>query len=366
MGAALALPVRMRAILPLLALTFVAFAVGCDDGDEPDATQNTPSPDDTSQPSPQPGPPMWDDGGLLGLPKGALWRSDDGPILGLALNGDAVIAVTATRITSIARNGSGASTIASSEITLPNSGAIAVHQGIAYVGMGQGVWSLDLRSGARAFLGGERSVATGIAVDDAHVYWRSDDAISETSPQGGAIPSSLPTLAGPTYQDGFALVGGDLYWSANTEANGGQTAALFRLAAGSMTPEIVALGRAFSIQADERGGVAWLEEPTPVIVRHRPDGDTRIPLSGSVDEVATDGTRWFWRDSGTGVFYVQGESDATPSALTSPESMATPDDGDGRHVVLDAAGVVWASRMGPQDDPAEINELRSIPFAGAP
>ena len=102
-------------------------------------------------------------------------------------------------------------------------------------------------------------------------------------------------------------------------------------------------------------------ESTPVIVA-TPAGGTaqRIPLSGAVSEVATDGGHWYWRDDGTGVVHVLANGATTPQALTQAVAAATANNGDGPHILVDQGQVIWADRSGPIASQPDVNVLRVL------
>jgi hypothetical protein len=302
-------------------------------------------------------------------PPGTIWASDDGPILGLAVKGDRIFCVTQTKLLSMARDGSAVRVLAQTSLGLPFAftGAIAVNDQAVYWGTSIGpdgqeagsVWSIALDGGATTKIGDEGYGASGIVLDHARVYWITNDAVL-SAPLGGGPATQLATLAGLSYGHDLALAGGNLYWSTNSSAIGPQTAGMFRMPATGGAPESIADGPVFSVEATA-DGVAWLEDPSPVIV-DTPSGGTaqRIALSGWVSELASDGSRWLWRDEGTGAVYALTGPGATPQPLAGPVPASTANNGDGPHILVDQGQVIWADRSGPIAYQPDVDVLRVI------
>jgi hypothetical protein len=115
------------------------------------AVAGTTAPDDGGAPS----PPV--DAGTP-LTAGALWTSDDGPILGLAYDANRIFCVTQSKLTSIARDGSGATVLAQSSDRFAYSGAIATSGGVVYWGLDSptaGVSAIPASGGTAVSLGSE-------------------------------------------------------------------------------------------------------------------------------------------------------------------------------------------------------------------
>jgi hypothetical protein len=300
------------------------------------------------------------------LTSGTIWTSDDGPILGLAVSGDSIFVVTQEKLTSMARDGSQVQVLQQTAQRFGYSGAIAVNDETVYWGTSVGasgqeagtVWAIT-RDGEMTTIGDEGYNVVGLGLDEARVYWLTNDAVL-SAPLGGGSETSLAPLAGLSYENDLALAGGDLYWSTNSSAVGSQMAGVFRMPSTGATPTSIGNGPVFSLEATAEG-VAWLENPTPVIVA-TPAGGTaqRIPLSGSVSEVATDGGHWYWRDDGTGVLRVLANGATVSQPLTQAVAAATANDGDGRHILVDQGEVIWADRSGPIASQPDVNVLRVL------
>lgn len=294
---------------------------------------------------------------------GVLWTSDDGPILGLAIDADRVFCVTQSKLVSVARDGTDPRVLAQSPDRFAYSGAIATNGVAVYWGVGSssgGVSAISPDGGASVSLGAEGYATVGIALDESRVYWMTNDSVM-TAPLGGSGMATLATLAGLSYENAFTLVDGMLYWSTNDSAVGPATAGVFRMPAMGGTASMIAPGPVFSLEPTGTGAVAWLENPTPVVVENASAQSpaARIALPGTVSEFATDGARWVWRDDRTGTIYAIAGAGGTASPLTQASANATPNNGDGRHILVDQGQVFWADRTEPPSQ-AEVNVLRMI------
>ncbi len=298
---------------------------------------------------------------------GVLWTSDDGPILGLAIDTDRVFCVTQAKLVSVARDGSDPRVLAQSSDRFAYSGAIATNGAAVYWGVGSssgGVSAIAPDGGASVSLGAEGYATMGVALDESRVYWMTNDSVM-TAPLEGSGMATLATLAGLSYENAFTLVGGMLYWSTNDSAVGPATAGVFRMPAMGGTPSMIAPGPVFSIEPAGSGAVAWLENPTPVVVESATMQSTaaRIALPGAVSEFATDGARWYWRDDRTGIVYAIAGAGGTASALTQASANATANNGNGRHILVDQGQVFWADRTGPIASQPDVNVLRMMRLA---
>jgi hypothetical protein len=296
-------------------------------------------------------------------PGGPLWTSDDGPILGIVAAGERIVCVTSTKLVSVARSGGDARVLSQSSASVTNTGAIAANSDAIFWGTQEGIESTPLGGGTVTVVGVEGYDPVGIALDSSNVYWITDDAIMKAPLGGGVAPLKLAALEGLSYGDAFTLVGGTLYWATNDSAVGPAIAELLRLPAIGGTPQVVRPTNVYSIQPSGPDGVAWLEEPTPVIVTFSAaDQSThRIPLSGWVNEVAGDGARWYWKDEGTGVAYALDGPSAVPRALTSAVSGTMVNNGVGWHVIVEGGVLYWADRSGSFSDARpEVNVLRGM------
>jgi hypothetical protein len=299
---------------------------------------------------------------------GALWTSDDGPILGLAVDADRVFCVTQAKLMSLARDGTDARVLAQSPDRFAYTGAIATNGVTVYWGVASpsaGVSAIAPNGEGGVSIGVEGYSTVGIALDESNVYWMTNDSVMSAPLAGMGMSTPLATLQGLSYENAFTLVGGMLYWSTNSSAVGPATAGLFRMAATGGAASMIAPGPVFSLEPTGTGAVAWLENPTPVIVESAPtqSSSQRIPLPGAVSEFATDGARWYWRDDRTGVVLAVAGATATPSELTKPVADATANNGDGRHILVDQNQVFWADRTGPIASQPEVNVLRMLRLA---
>jgi hypothetical protein len=310
---------------------------------------------------------------VVGIPPATIWTSDDGPILGLAASADRIFCVTANKLTSMARDGSDVRVLAQASALTQPSGAIAIGAATVYWGgtfnpgiageagveVGE-VWAVPRDRGAATTIGSEGYVAEGIAVDGSGVYWLTDDAVMGAPLDGGAAVK-LTALQGLSYENDFVLSAGSLYWSTNGADVGSPRAGLFQMETSGGTPVAIGSGPVFDLQPTPTG-IAWLEDPTPVIVERASSPSLlRLPLSGWVDEFTTDGTRWYWRDDRTGAVYMLGSQDTTPNLLAGAVQWATANNGDGPHIVVDGDQLIWADRTGPIAYQPEFDVLRAIP-----
>jgi hypothetical protein len=360
-----------------LAALFLPLAAACGGELAPDPSQSAspappapghPSPTPVVQPTPGGSPSVDPTTTTPATPTDTLWLSDDGPILGLATHGDRVFAVTQSKLVSIPRAGGKATLLASSPGGFAYRGSIAVNDEAIYWGTGGetsiGVISrIPIDGGYVLPIASEGYVAMGIALDDTNVYWLSNDAVLSVPLGGMQEPKVLAKLSGLDYEVDFALAGGELYWSTNDSAvDSSDLAQVLRVKTDGSGLEVIGAGPVFSLEPDGRGGVAWLEDPAAVAVRTDGAAVTRTPLGGWVDEIATDGARWFWRDERTGVLSVISEGDAAPRAFTDPVQYATANNGNGHHTIVDAKGIVWADRRGPIAYQPEVNVVRAQPL----
>jgi hypothetical protein len=299
---------------------------------------------------------------------GAVWTSDDGPILGLALDADRIFCVTQSKLTSLARDGSAPRILAQSSDRFAYTGAIATNGVAVYWGVASpsgGVLVVSPEGDGGVSIGMEGYATVGIALDESSVYWMTNDSVMSAPLTGEGMPTNLATLQGLSYEDAFTLVDGMLYWSTNSSATGPATAGLFRMPATGGMASMIAPGPVFSVESTGTGAVAWLENPTPVLVESATSASTgqRIALPGQVSEFATDGARWYWRDDRTGAVWAIAAANGTPDALTQPVTYATANLGDGRHILVDQSEVVWADRTGPIAQQPDVNVLRVLRLA---
>jgi hypothetical protein len=285
---------------------------------------------------------------------GVLWTSDDGAILGIAVDRDRIFCVTKSKLTSMARDGSQVRTLVQSPALYFYGGAIAVNGGAAFLGTTGGVESVPRDGGKTTTIGAGAFSTFGIAVDDANVYWITDSNVMK-APQGGGDATALAPPWQTASTDAFTILDGYLYWSKNED---GATDGVMRIPVTGGTPDGLARGPDFSVVPNGRGGIAWLDDTSREIVSMTGGTETRRTISGLVDEIASDGTTWFWRDSVTGAVNALTDGETTPRTLTTPEPAATQNNGLGRHIVVDQGQIVWTSHTGPTA--YDVSVLRSI------